>query len=277
MSRTLSLVDHLLKKGRRYFVLGRTQDARRMFRRLVRLKDLPPAVAAKCHALLAELHMRRGRWRPARRRLTAALRHDPRNPRYHYLLASAFAADPRCDRGRAAELYRRALEWAPADPRCLGEYGLLLLELGRRDEGLRHVSRAAELAPDSPRVLGLLADGLRLAHQADAARALLRAARFRNPRDPRFVQLWNDFQFRQLHQEQELARHRRRSRRGADGEAPTLLPFVRLHAGETPPRRKGKIIRRDAPAPLPAPHVPRPVRQLVEVCSIPLPPPGFAG
>src|SRR5207249_4409382 len=102
--------------------------------------------------------------------------------------------------------YRKSLELDPRQPRCLGNYGLLALRMGDGEHGLHLLRRAAELDPNEPEVVGRLAEGLRQEGRIDEARDALRSARFRNPRDPRFVRLWHDFQFRQLREAQEKTR-----------------------------------------------------------------------
>jgi tetratricopeptide (TPR) repeat protein len=249
MSMTLNLVDRLLARARHLRAVGRTDDALSLFERLAGFRELPAAAAEETQAQLAELHLRRRRYRRARRHLTAALGHRPDSARYHYLMARAANGGSDADPRRAAEHYRRSLELNPDQPRCLCAHGTLALQLGQREEGLTCLRRAAELAPDDPETVRQVAAGLRQANRADEAAAVLRAARFRNPRDARFRKLAADFQFQQLRREQETARGQ--DDRGDDG--PVLLPFLRLTAGpEARPERK--IIRQDAPAPLPPPH-----------------------
>jgi tetratricopeptide (TPR) repeat protein len=249
MSMTLNLVDRLLARARHLRGLGRTDDALALFERLAGFRDLPGAAAEETQAQLAELHLRRRRFRRARRHLTAALQYHPDSARYHRLMARAVnggaAADPR----RALGHYRRSLELKPEQPRCLCAAGGLALQLGRREEGLAWLRRAVELAPDQPDVLRQAAAGLRQANEAGEALGVLQAARFRNPHDGRFRRLWEEFQFQQLRREQETAR----VHDDCGEEGPVLLPFARLTAAPAAAREK-KVIRHDAPAPLPPPH-----------------------
>jgi tetratricopeptide (TPR) repeat protein len=249
MSMTLNLVDRLLARGRRLRALGRAQDALSVFRRVASFRDLPAAAAEEAQAQLAVLQLRRRRFRRARRHLTAALLHRPDSARYHYLMARAVARGRSAAPGRALDHYRRSLELSPDQPRCLCACGRLALRLGRREEGLACLRRAVELAPDDPATVGRAAAGLRQANRAGEARELLRAARFRNPRDRRFRRLWDEAEFQALRREQELAR----LERGADADAgPVLLPFLRVTAG--PIAAGPRVVRRDGAAPLPAPH-----------------------
>jgi Tfp pilus assembly protein PilF len=256
MSRKLNLVDHLLTTGRKLQEMGREQDARRIFGRLANLSELPAAIAEETQVRLAELNLKQHQFRRARRHLTAALAHRPNHARYHHLLASALDTDSRGDPGCAAEHYRRSLDLDPNQPRCLGEFGLLALRLGQPEEGLEALRRAVELTPDDPEVVGNLVEGLRQEGLLDEARVALRCAIFRNPRNPHFRKLKNDFEFQQLRQRQRLGQ-----RLGADGQStedgPVLLPFVRPGPDSAPPAAGRKSVRRDGAAPPGAPHFPR--------------------
>jgi tetratricopeptide (TPR) repeat protein len=231
MPATLNLVEHILAMGRRYQELGRHRDALEMFTRLCSFRELPAHAAEEAQVCLAELHLKRRRFARARRHLTAALRYQPNSARYHFLMATALHSDDRGDLERAAEHFRQALAQEPDHVRYLADSGLLLVRMGQNDEGLKRLRRAAELAPDQADVLAKLMKGLRLSGQSDEARSALRAALFRNSRNPHFRKLWSDFQIDALRRRQETARLQRR--RGA-AEGPVLLPFVRV-VSDTPP------------------------------------------
>jgi Flp pilus assembly protein TadD len=258
MSPTLNLVDHLLARGRRFQQIGRPHDALRVLTRLAAFRDLPAPVAEEAQFRLGELQLRRRKYPRARRHLAAALRHAPDNARYHYRLAAAFDLGRDADPARADEHYRRSLERDDTQTDCLCDGGKLALRLGQVEEGLRRLRRAAELAPDDPKVLAKVVEGLRLASRADEARSLLLAARFRHPRDARYRKLWDDFQFQHARRVQDEARRGLTS--GRD-DGPVLLPFVRPEGdgAPSPPGLAGKVIRRDGPA-SPAPHLTRPAR-----------------
>jgi Tfp pilus assembly protein PilF len=251
MNPTLNLFEHLLTQSRRYQQAGRHRDAARLLTRLASFRELPGDVAGEAQARLAEWHLRRRRHARARRHLAAALRHRPDSARYHYLMAVAVRAGDQGDLERAAEHYSRSLESNPGQVRCRGEYGLLLLRLGRGDEGLAHLREALALAPDDPGALGKLVEGLCLAGRPDEARAELRAARFRQPRSPGVSKLWHDFQMQALRRRRDAGRP---GRAGADA-GPVLLPFVAPAGGA--PRGEGepRILRREAGEPAGPPHL----------------------
>ncbi len=259
MSMTLNLVDRLLAMGRKFQALGRDHDARQVLGRLARFGELPGPVAEETQVRLAEMLLKKRKFRRARRHLTAALVHQPDHARYHHLLATALDAEDRGDPERAAEHYRKSLELDPQQPRCLGEYGLLALRLGRTEEGLDALRRAAELAPDDARVLETVADGLRQEGLVDEARTLVRAALFRNPKDARFRKLRNDFEYAQLRQEQQARGLTGRAGRAAD-DGPVLLPFVRP-APDALPLGGTRKVRRHRAVPPPGPHLGRGSRQ----------------
>jgi Flp pilus assembly protein TadD len=241
----LNLVDGLLLIGRRHQEFGRLRDALTVLTRLTGFRELPPVVAEEVSARLGELQLRRHQYRRARRHLVAALRHDPANARYHHLLATALREDGEAHWERAARHFRRSLELDPQQTDCLVEFGLFAVRLGYTDEGIRHLRQACALKPADPAILGKLVKGLRLAGRGDEVRAELRAALFRNGRDRRFRQLWDDFQFQQLRQKQ---RHP-----GIEDDGPVLLPFV---PGARPVSGKARL-RHDRPSPLPPPHAAR--------------------
>src|SRR5579884_2112532 len=118
MMPTLNLVDHVLAMGRRYQEVGRHRDAVTVLHRLSQFRYLPAEAAEEAQARLAEIHLKRRKYKQARRHLTAALRHQPDNARYHYLLATALQAEDGGDLERAADHYRRALELDPGHVKC---------------------------------------------------------------------------------------------------------------------------------------------------------------
>jgi tetratricopeptide (TPR) repeat protein len=254
MSKTLNLVDRLLENGRRLQALGRSQDALQIFSRLSGFKSLTSGVAEEASARAAEIHLAQRRFKKARRHLTAAIAQQPNSARYHFLMATALDLDEDGDLVRAYDHYKKSLELDPEQPRCLGDFGLVAMCLGEVEEGLQALRKAVELAPDDPEVVAELVEGLCEAGQPDEARAALRAARFRNPRDSRFLKLWNDFQFQQLREAQDAERQAVVNRDAVN--ARMILPFVRPAPGATPaaPRKR---YRRDGASPPRPPHVPR--------------------
>lgn len=260
MSTTLNLVEHLLAQARKYQQMGQAQEAHRVLTRLCGLQELPAEAAEEAQVRLAEIYLKRRKFTQARRRLLAALKHQPDQARYHHLLATACYAEGRGDLKRADEHYRRSLELDGSQVKCLVEAGALAIRLGRLQEGLDRLRQAAELAPDDAHVVARLARGLRQCGRADESRAVLRAALFRNPRVPRFRKLWQDHQFQQLRQEQERQRLDRQVLASRQ-DGPVLLPFVAPLKIAEATAELPVGVRQDGPATVAGPHQPWPSRR----------------
>src|SRR4029078_2660448 len=87
-------------------------------------------------------------------------------------------------------------------PRCWADYGRLLLQIGKLKTATKACRAARKLAPHNPAVSAKVVERLCLAGRPAEAKSELKAARFRNPRDPRFVKLWNDFLYQQIRDDQ---------------------------------------------------------------------------
>ncbi len=248
MGRTLNLSECLLAMGRDLQEAGRLAEASRVLQRLAGFHDLPAPVAEEAHARLGTIFLQLREFKKARRHLTSALFYRPSHAPYYFQQASALHHDPDADTTRAVRYYRQALRLDPDQPRWWSDFGRLLLQIGRTQKGVVALRKAVELDPDNPVIIARLVEGLCLADRADEARCVLRAARFRNPRDLRFRKLWNDFQFRQVAEGQYDA---------PAAEEPVILPFVRRAALPEVPQVPGRIVRLDQ-ASKPSPHLPKP-------------------
>ena len=250
MGRTLNLCECLLAMGRDFQSAGRLVEASRVLQRLAGFRDLPAPIAEDAHARLATIFLELREFKKARRHLTSVLFYRPSHAPYYYQLASALHHDPDVDPTRAVRYYRQALRLDADQPRWWCDFGRLLLQIGRTQKGVVALRKALSLAPDNPALIAKLVEGLCLAGRTAEARAILRDARFRHPRDPRFRKLWNDFRFRRVASEQYDT---------PAAEEPVILPFVRRAAlpEATPPQLPGRIVRLDHGS-KPAPHLPRP-------------------
>jgi Tfp pilus assembly protein PilF len=258
MNSSLNLIDHLLERGRRFQQLGRPAEALQALSRLASFQELPAEVSEETQVRLGLLHLKRRRFGRARRHLAAALRHRPDSARYHFLMATACRADGEGDPERASHHYERSLELDPAQARCLAEHGLLCLRLGRTEQGLERLRQAGDLAPDQAEIVARVVKGLCQCGQPDEARAILRAALFRNPRSLRFRQLWVDFQWVQARRNQEVKALAKQV-----DEGPVLLPFVRSEKNpQKTPTAEDRQDRADDAEPLPGPHRPRLLRRV---------------
>jgi tetratricopeptide (TPR) repeat protein len=255
MGTMLNLANHLLDSARKFQQLGRHQDALLFLTRLTGLRELPAPIADEAQSRLAELHLRRRKYKQARRHLTAALIYQPQSARYHYLMAQCIAKDEKEGTSeRAAHYYRKSLALDPDQPACLAEFGLLAVRMGEYEEAYRSLQKAVELAPADAGILGKLVRGLQEMGRQEDARQAIRLAMFRNPRNDRFRRLWDDFQFQELHRQQRAQRNR--GSLLGDLDEPIILPFVRPTPSPSDKAPNNKIIRRDRPS-LPRPHAPR--------------------
>jgi tetratricopeptide (TPR) repeat protein len=246
----LNLVDELLSRSRRLHQLGRQNDAFDLLRKLTEFEELPDYAAEEVAIRLAEISLRRRQFKYARRYLAVAFDVQPDNARTHYLMARALDAGSAPNTRRALEHYRLALELEPDHAAWLCAYGLLLARLGRSREALASLRRAAAVAPDNVKTLKKVVEGMRLANAADEAHRLLLAARFRNPRETRLLDLWKDFQFRQLRKDQQTAP----PRTVPIAAGPVVLPYVPPEDDTGPVRKPGKRTRKDKASGIPPPR-----------------------
>ena len=231
MGSTLNLSECLLAMGREMQTQGRTRDALKLFTRLSTFRDLAPAISEEVRARLADLLIADKQFAKARRILSVLMCSRPNEARHFYRFARALHRDQKADPHRAAKYYKQALDLDPAQPRWWSAYGKLLAEIGRAPEAVAAHKRGLELAPNEPALIARMVEALCLDDRSDEARHLLLESRFRNPRDPRFRKLWNDFQFSQAAESQ-----------GPRSQSePVILPFVRL-AGLPRTRRSERII-----------------------------------
>lgn len=242
-STTLSFFDHALALGRRLQSQGQRSRATQVMRRLATNRHLSPQTAEEARSQLAQNLLEDGEYRQARRQFTALLTQQPRNPQYHFQMGQAIAFDDSVDHRRALRHLQRAVRLDPRNAEYLSEFGLLALDLGQTQAGLRALRKAVKLAPDEPSILEKAMDGLLFENRHEEARSMLRTARFRHPRDPRFMKLWNDLHFQEILAEQEAGRARFELNEGR----PALLPFD--------PARATKGYRRDHASRLGTPHL----------------------
>jgi Flp pilus assembly protein TadD len=242
MTTTVCFFDSLLAQARRLQQAGQSSQAIQALTRLAALADLPADTAAEVHARLGELHLKRHRFRKARRHLRRALGLAPDSARLHHRLGLCHGNDPRGQAERARRHYRRAIDLDPDRPRWRGEAGLLAIRLGRMDEGLSLLRQAHEQVPDDVNVLGQLVKGLCQTGQPDEALRLVRLARFRSPRCRRLQKLQADLLLARLRRSQE-------TESACQRPDPVILPFLRAEVEAT-----GEA-RYDGPHALPGPHL----------------------
>src|SRR3954451_19568918 len=130
MSKTLNLIDHLLRRARRLHEMGLDHQARHLLERLTGLRELPREAAEEAQHRLARLLSDAEEFGSARRHLAAALVHRPDSAAYHVEMARAIAADETAPAGRARSHFRTALRLEPDNAQTRCEYGLFLVRQG---------------------------------------------------------------------------------------------------------------------------------------------------
>ncbi len=236
MSRTLKLSEQLLALGQTYSRLGRDGEALRVLGKLASFGELPSHVADQTGSHLAELYFRKRNFSRARRHLSAGLARKPNNARFHFLMATSLMEDENGDLERALQHYHLAVRLEPDNAEHHCDYGLCLLSVGDESEGLKHLEKAQELAPDDVQYVRHLAMAQLEAGRPEPARRTVLALLFRRPRDPQARKLWNDVRFQEVH----LAQRQQKIRWGlAADQGPVLLPF----APRPEARARGKGVR----------------------------------
>jgi tetratricopeptide (TPR) repeat protein len=190
---------------------------------------------------LADLLVGDRQFARARRLLSVLMCCHPNRAKHFYRFARALHRDQKSDPARAAKYYKQALDLDPAQPKWWSAYGKLLTEIGRPAEAVAAHKRALELANNEPAMIKRAVEALCLNDQSDEARQLLIDARFRNPRDPRFRKIWNDFQFTQAAESQGPRSH----------AEPVILPFVRLAGLPRTGNRERIIVKLNEARPAP--------------------------
>jgi tetratricopeptide (TPR) repeat protein len=237
---------------------GQLQKATRTLRKLSTFDGLPPDVSEETHVEMAQLLLAQQHYAKARRHLAILLAQDPENAAYYHQMGRAHDLDKEGSPTAALQCYRRSLEIDPDQPQCLCDFGLLAIAIGDdEEEGISALHQAAGLAPDDPEIIAKVIEGLGQADRDEEAARLLRAAMFRNSRDPKFQQLWSRFQFQQLQREQELWRARLTT---SDQEANMILPFEHRPVGAKRHSAPERRTRRDKSSAAQPPHFPGPAR-----------------
>lgn len=147
-----------------YKMAGRLEDARRTV-------DAATAAAPNCVACLlasGEVALAERDFGGAEAAFAAAVQKDPANADARRSEAKAvFLAG---DTERAADLYLDLAKKAPEDLRLQVQAGQVLMKAKRNKEAVTRLQAAAELLPDEPKLLSLLADAQAAAGMTAAAK-----------------------------------------------------------------------------------------------------------
>jgi tetratricopeptide (TPR) repeat protein len=246
MSKTLNMVDHLMARAEYLEQLGQWTMAIDLLIQVAELKRLPKKTRGLVHGRLGKLFMDCRQATIASRHFEWAVYCLPQDAQLHYQMAISLIRKKKRDPQEACYHLYEAICLKPDEANYLAAYGLLLARMRKRSAALVQLRAAAKLAPDYYETLRQIAKGFRLVGAIDDAENLLRAARFRNPKDPQVQNLWSDFQIEQIRVEAEKKQ----------------LPVIPVKALEPFivkfPSRRGKkpaspSVRIDSAAPLPAP------------------------
>ena len=257
MSKTLNLIDILLTTGRHLVLMGRFTEALDPLTKLSRFRSLPEPVSEELQSLLADIHLQHQKYKQARRHLTAALAIRPLNAEYHYLMGVAIHEDEEADPKRAEMYYARAVELEPAQSAYWIDFGSYLFTMGKSEEGLKALRKAATEGSDDADIIGEVAAILRREGHAEEATAMLRSALFHNHGSPPFRRIWQQHQFQMIYAEQ------RKKKSNAADMRPVILPFVGRPTQGKYLELGGKTIRIDQAEPLSEPKekTPAPFRR----------------
>ncbi len=238
MSRTLSLFDGGLTTAAQQFQTGRTSRAAATLRQVRGGADTP-ADAVKVLRAGASVAVCAEKYRRARELLREALALAPTDAGLWFDLGRAYEDDPHgCDR-KAARRYQKAAQLNANEPKFKATLGRAMVRINEVGRGVRQLCRAADAAPADADVLGVVAEGLREAGQAELAFELLSKARFLAPADRGIQHLWARAKFDMLAERQ----------RGGQGTQPTSIPMLRVFNDAPAPRPNVRTDNTHTPAP----------------------------
>lgn len=244
----LSLAEHLLARGRRLRSAGFFHEARKPMEQMLSRTDPDSPISADTLAILAEMNLRRGKYKKAVRQLRAALKLLPSCPHFLFLLGKALerrkarVSATQSEMEQAASCYLACLENDPNHIEARTALGRLRLRQGLVEEGVSILRHAYQTQPGRYASFLALYRALRLAKAYGQARDLLNEARFRFAGDLRLGVLLGRLEFnRSL-----------RKQRNQNGEEPRVLPFLRIadpvpQPDQSPSRPTRMFIRLDPP------------------------------
>jgi tetratricopeptide (TPR) repeat protein len=245
----LSLAEHLLARGRRLRSAGFFHEAQKPLERMLSLPEQNNALSAETLGMLAEMSLRRGKYKRAVRQLESALGIFPTCPQFLYLMGRALErskariAATQAEMEQAAANYLACLENDPNHIEARTALGRLRLRQGLVEEGVSILRHGFQANPDRYASFLALYRGLRLARAFAEAKKLLNEVRFRFAGDLRFGMLLGRLDFN---------RSVRQQRRQANEKA-RVLPFLRIadpvpQPDQSPSRPTRMFIRLDPPA-----------------------------
>jgi tetratricopeptide (TPR) repeat protein len=248
MSKTLNLIRILQRQAQHFHDIGLRREAKARFERLAGFRSLPPAVAEDSRVRLADICRDDDDPAQERHHLACALAQQPNKPDYHFRMAQAYLSDRSVPDEKALPHLRAAVRLDAENPRYLAALGELTMRIGDCSEGLRLLKKAHDLAEDDIDILERYVSALKEVGESKTGHELLKTAMFRYSRDGRYRDLYRDFQFRDVADEQSS-----KTTIPFGDDEPVILRFV---AGQNKKRRNrvaGQNVRIDGVAPIPRP------------------------
>jgi len=189
MATSLNMTEQLLKMGEEAVAGDDRPGAFRILRKLLSMREIPRPVTEQAHALLAQVLIKEGQFRQARRSLAVALAHDPASAHYHFLMGRAHDWDDDGDDTEAIHHYRVAVERAPDEATYQSAYGLLLTYVDNVAQGKSHLQKAVRLKSTDPEIRYNYCVGLLNCGDYDQAEQEVRTMLAAQPNDPAFQQV----------------------------------------------------------------------------------------
>ena len=202
---------------------GRWRRATKLLRSLLTWRPMMVSRELQLRKLSAEVSLRMGEFRMARRHCRLALRLDPTAAAFHYLYGRTFMDDPFGCPMRAVRHFRKATKLNAQEPLSRASLGRAMIRVSEIRSGLKVMQAAVEKAPTDPEVLQVVSEGLAEAGRSDIAFNILSKARFLDPTSHVVRELWHRARYDLAAQSQPKTTRKPAPRSGT----------LRLHDGES--------------------------------------------
>ncbi len=193
MSAFVSFPQRLLERARDQVRRGRLVEAASTLDHIVHHPKLEPAIASEANFLLAQVRFSLADLAGAEDSARRALAIDSENADYHHLLAQSLEDR---DTDEASNHYSHAARLSPDDPHKVISFAKSVAERKDRDQGIRLMESAYANAPDDPRIVESVVDGLMDNDRLDEAELVVTQVLYRHGHDRRFRQIRDRFRAR---------------------------------------------------------------------------------
>lgn len=239
MAPILNMPQQLLELGRTLVSNHQFAEGLRILRRLLRLPELSPNIAAEANYLIAQVSLQRADYSEAKEALKEAIERDPKNARCHYLFARSHEYDYEdgCEQ-ESLEHYATACALAPDDGRMASAFALKVTRVQDQERGLGLLTDCYRTHGDDPAVVEDFVNGLMDAGRFDQAELVVTQAVYRNDGDDRFRNIRRRFNNR-LREEKLFG-----SYQSSDGDPQDILKFENFESApanvsDRPPKPRG--------------------------------------